>query len=181
MKIFFDCEFYEDGRTIDLMSIGMVREDGGTYYAVSADYDFAGPLADYWHLRNTIPHLPLSRARDHEPLSVWNVVRVKSDDWKSRLSIREEIDNFVGDAPEFWGYYADYDWVCLCQLFGRMTHLPPRWPKYCRDLKQLGDDAAYVFRPPPAAEHHALADALWIKNEFEAIVRSTRPLAGAKK
>jgi len=28
MKIWFDTEFYEDGRTIDLISIGLVREDG---------------------------------------------------------------------------------------------------------------------------------------------------------
>ena len=28
MKIFFDTEFIEDGKTIELLSIGLVREDG---------------------------------------------------------------------------------------------------------------------------------------------------------
>lgn len=39
MKYFFDTEFIEDGRTIDLVSIGIVCEDGREYYAVSAEAD----------------------------------------------------------------------------------------------------------------------------------------------
>ena len=34
MRIFYDTEFLEDGKTIDLISIGMVAEDGREYYAV---------------------------------------------------------------------------------------------------------------------------------------------------
>jgi 3' exoribonuclease, RNase T-like len=37
VKIFYDTEFIEDGRTIDLISIGMVAEDGREYYAVNRD------------------------------------------------------------------------------------------------------------------------------------------------
>ena len=32
MKIWFDTEFIEDGKTIDLISIGMVRQDSATLY-----------------------------------------------------------------------------------------------------------------------------------------------------
>ena len=39
MRICFDTEFIEDGRTIDLLSIGLVREDGATYYAEPAEAD----------------------------------------------------------------------------------------------------------------------------------------------
>ena len=35
VKYFFDTEFYEDGKTIDLISIGIVAEDGREFYAVS--------------------------------------------------------------------------------------------------------------------------------------------------
>ena len=31
MRIYFDTEFIEDGRTIDRLSIGMVREDGAIF------------------------------------------------------------------------------------------------------------------------------------------------------
>lgn len=38
--------------------------------------------------------------------------------------------------PKFYGYYADYDWVLFCSLFGRMIDLPKGFPMYCHDLKQ---------------------------------------------
>ena len=47
MKIFFDTEFIEDGKTIDLISIGMVREDGETYYASSPERNPQGPSSEY--------------------------------------------------------------------------------------------------------------------------------------
>ncbi len=39
MKFFLDTEFIEDGRTIDLVSIGVVAEDGREFYAVSTEFD----------------------------------------------------------------------------------------------------------------------------------------------
>ncbi|WP_405559084.1 3'-5' exoribonuclease [Streptomyces canus] len=33
----YDLEFLEDGRTIELISIGMVCDDGRQYYAVNRD------------------------------------------------------------------------------------------------------------------------------------------------
>ena len=69
--------------------------------------------------------------------------------------------------PEFWGYFADYDWVALCQLFGAMMDLPKGWPMYCRDIKQWCDDLGNPRLPPEGKdEHHALADARWAKNAY---------------
>ena len=39
MRFFYDCEFIEDGRTIDLVSIGVVDENGREFYAVSTEFD----------------------------------------------------------------------------------------------------------------------------------------------
>ena len=39
MRFFYDCEFIEDGTTIDLVSIGVVGEDGREFYAVSTGFD----------------------------------------------------------------------------------------------------------------------------------------------
>lgn len=58
-----------------------------------------------------------------------------------RLGITEI---FEGD-PEFYAYYADYDWVVFCWLFGRMIDLPKGFPKYCIDLKQVMDEKANKF------------------------------------
>jgi hypothetical protein len=148
MKIWFDTEFIEDGHTIELLSIGMVREDGKTMYLenLSADYS----LASEWVKENVIPHLDL----------------VKHG--VAREEIGPKVRDFAGDKPEFWAYYADYDWVVLCQLFGQMINLPEGWPMYCRDVKQLCDDLGNPKLPEQSStEHHALADAKWTREAHE--------------
>ena len=148
MKIWFDTEFIEDGRTIDLISIGLVRDDGTTYYAESDQWFPA--KASQWVKDNVIPHLTGRAAI--KPLDV----------------IGREIIEFAGDAPEFWAYYADYDWVALCQLFGCMIDLPEGWPMYCRDVKQLADSLGDPRLPKQTStEHHALADAKWTKHVYK--------------
>lgn len=67
-------------------------------------------------------------------------------------------------SPEIWGYYADYDWVALCQLYGRMVDLPKGMPYYCLDINQYRRQLGLKRQdlpPDPADEHHALADAKW--------------------
>jgi hypothetical protein len=41
------------------------------------------------------------------------------------------------ERPEFWAWFASYDWVALCQLFGPMIDLPKGYPFFVRDLRQL--------------------------------------------
>ena len=52
MKYFYDTEFIEDGSTIELVSIGIVAEDGREYYAVSRDFD--ATRASDWVVRNCL-------------------------------------------------------------------------------------------------------------------------------
>lgn len=148
MRFWFDTEFIEDGRTIDLMSIGIVSEDGREYYAENAECDLS--RADEWVKANVIPHLTGKR--------------------KPRHLIRSDIRVFMGEAPEVWAYYADYDWVVLCQLFGRMVDLPKGWPMFCRDLKQLAGDTPLI--PQTGIEHHALADARWTRDAWHAAMKT---------
>ena len=68
------------------------------------------------------------------------------------------------DKIEFYGYYADYDWVVFCWIFGRMINLPKGFPMYCKDLKQMMDKENIKreeIRTEPATEHSALEDARW--------------------
>lgn len=148
MKTWFDTEFIEDGKTIDLISIGMIREDGRTYYAESDQY--IPGKASQWVKDNVLVHL-----EGHSTIVPRDV-------------IAREIVEFAGEKPEFWGYYADYDWVVLCQLFGTMMDLPTGWPMYCRDIKQWCDDLGNPKLPEQGkGEHHALADARWNKLAWE--------------
>jgi hypothetical protein len=49
-------------------------------------------------------------------------------------------NNWLNGNPQFYGIYADYDWVVFCWLFGKMNDLPKGFPKYCNDLKQEMDE-----------------------------------------
>ena len=73
----------------------------------------------------------------------------------------------VDPKPELWAYYADYDWVVLCQLFGTMMDLPKGWPMFCRDLKHLSVDVGSPKHPAdPEGEHNALVDARWNRDLY---------------
>ena len=55
MKYFFDTEFSENGSTIDLISIGIVAEDGREFYAQNSECKFDNANDFVW--RNVFPHL----------------------------------------------------------------------------------------------------------------------------
>jgi hypothetical protein len=154
VKYFIDTEFIESGphKPIDLISIGIVREDRQSLYCVSAE--FRDEDASDWVKENVLPH-------------ILGVPRY------SLQSIKEEIVKFVGkDIPEFWGYYADYDWVVFAQIFGAMVNLPKGWPMYCNDLKQRAVELSNPKLPEQeSTEHNALEDAQWNLASWEFLER----------
>ena len=166
MKYFFDTEFLEDGKTIELISIGIVAEDGREYYAINEEAPWGRVVNDKWLRENVAPSLPLivTALGDGHRYDIQD-----GPAWRLKTDIRNEVVTFVGASPEFWAYYADYDWVCFCQLFGRMIDLPHGFPMYCRDIKQLCDSLGNPKLPEQlVGEHNALADAKWnaVAHEF---------------
>lgn len=156
MRYFLDTEFIERPYTIDLISIGIVSETGYQFYAESSEVDWS--QADPWLLENVKPHLELTH-----PMSRVNIA------WAIR-----EFFAHNGEPTEFWAYYADYDWVAFCWLFGRMVDLPKGWPMMCMDLKQLMKEKNILreeLPPDPVNEHHALADALWVREAWMKVDR----------
>ncbi|MGI8695915.1 MAG: polyadenylate-specific 3'-exoribonuclease AS [Mycobacteriales bacterium] len=145
MRYFYDCEFIEDGVTVDLVSIGVVAEDGREFYACSTEFDPAKAIA--WVRDNVIAQLPPPA----------------DGCWQSRERIRAELFSFLtapGRGIELWAWYAAYDHVALAQLWGAMPALPRAIPRFTHDLRQRWED---VGRPPlpeqPSGQHDALADA----------------------
>jgi len=55
----YDLEFIDDGRTIDMVSIGMVSGDGRKLYAINREMDQRKLLNHKWMRENVWPHLPL--------------------------------------------------------------------------------------------------------------------------
>jgi len=202
MKYYIDTEFLEGTQkekfpislfrketpnTIDLISIGIVAEDGREYYAISKDFN----LEEAWNrfdLKETSPakkYIGIFEEKVYwirenvlKPIMVELQVQYNKDTGKSKdgwdfktfkflinrygktnKQIAEEIKAFmllnkttkgsktfyaehnpILDRPiEFYAYYADYDWVAFCWLFGKMINLPKGFPMYCIDLKQEMD------------------------------------------
>ena len=181
MNIYYDTEFLEDGRTIDLISIGMVAEDGREYYAVNADADWAANAKHDWLCENVVPHLPLAKvgtlpdlvtkASASHPESYWFRIDPRSPLVRPRWVIANEVRDFILAAPDpqLWAWYAAYDHVALCQLWGRMIDLPKGVPMWTNDLKQEAERLGNPKLPslPGVTEHNALSDAREVKHRAE--------------
>jgi len=276
MKYFIDTEFLEGPQkekfpislfrkntppTIDLISIGIVAEDGREYYAISKDfnldeawnrYDLEEQSGDmrnifpegrkiYWLRENVLKPIWRESFKEYELTNdvysnkqanvfVENVDSGSLDHLfcfrsmksllelygKTNKQIAEEVKHFcnseyhsvkakrsicsVSDQtpfakkPEFYAYYADYDWVVFCWIFGKMMDLPNGFPMYCKDLKQMMDDKqnsriemnGHKIRanrpslniydvdlknhpgyPKQENEHSAIDDARWNKKLFD--------------
>lgn len=212
MKYFIDTEFIEGfhkplfGKKrhfIDLISIGIVAEDGREYYAISNEYKYKD--ADEWVQKNVIipMYIDVVHGDDRNRFTAANFQKfygksnkqiateimlfVWADAWNEWMGGSDEFfergkkHGWNTEPIEFYGYYADYDWVLLCSLFGRMIDLPEGFPMYCRDLKQMFDEAVFKYclqeqhlieaaekklkllpnYPKQTNEHNALADAKW--------------------
>lgn len=204
MKFYLDTEFIEAfhkplfGKRrhfIDLISIGIRCEDGRELHLISSEYNYA--KANSWVRNNVIAPLfaetvPKEQALPDSEYPGGTAYLVESNFHKyygiTNKEIAQKVLDFTnGDIfvvrqdVEFIGYYADYDWVLLCSLFGTMMDLPKGYPMYCVDLKQRLDEKvrhyAKIYKMPfdimleklkldkgyPAQEneHSAIADARW--------------------
>lgn len=180
MKYWFDTEFVEKPCTIDLISIAVVAEDSRTFYAESTEVDWA--QASPWVLDNVRPHLSFDYLDRHRTFT-------EAGETTEMAAPRNEIGaallRWANDpSPEFWAYYADYDWVALCWLHGTMMDLPQGWPMFCRDVKQLADMLGNPRLPKQeSTEHHALSDALWTRDAWHFLngLSDQRPITPASR
>jgi hypothetical protein len=207
--------FNKPYHSIQLISIGIVAEDGREIYLISNEYNPND--ADDWVKENVLlPIFNELKLTDstydvlNEKLEVINSFNKKhfsfllSKYGKSNKEIAYAINHFVkldklmpnlysqykGEKPEFYAYYADYDWVVFCSLFGRMVDLPSGFPMYCKDLKQMLDEKVFAYDdkytndndsfeskmksiknkygyPEQDNEHNALEDAKWNMKLFD--------------
>lgn len=262
MKYFIDTEFLEGVQerplmlrnklghwmigkpkpTIDLISIGIVAEDGREYYAISKDFNlkeawdrceekvnmnykpnFGGGsdghynpqfIKEYWIRENVLKPICKELAEKEEIFAygennyfIYKVCKKLIKKYgKTNKQIAEEIKEFVyipykidwiketgseicgfneflkrKQSIEFYGYYADYDWVVFCWLFGKMVDLPTGFPMYCIDLKQELDRIEKIQKekqifflplkeyekyPKQTNEHNALSDSRFVKDLY---------------
>jgi hypothetical protein len=161
MKYWLDTEFIEHPFKIDLISIGLVAEDGREFYAESSEVDWT--KASHWTLETVRPQLAGSGM--------------------PRIDIGYAIRRFVepDKHPVFWGYFPAYDWVNFCGVFGGMNDLPFAFPQLCLDVKQWAIELGDPELPHQAgARHHALADARWTKQAWT-FLAGLHPAGGERR
>jgi len=137
MKYIIDAEFIDTPTCSALISFAIVREDERFCYF---EFDYPQEELTPWLRKHVVPHL-------NDP----RLISRHTFPWKAAA----EIQDFIGfDIPQFWGYFAAYDWYWFCRLWGGFMNMPTHWPYLCREfaLMQLGVPA--VSGP----QHHALND-----------------------
>jgi hypothetical protein len=169
--IAYDTEFLENGSTIDLISIGMHREGGASYYAVNSEANWAEISKRQWLIENVVPHLPLAGKgiQETQPggrgTSRAHQFAIDTTDTcvKPRWVIANEVREFIlaVDDPQLWADHASYDHVALAQLWGTMMQLPAGIPMWTHDLRQEIERAGNPTIPSPdgLTAHNALDDA----------------------
>lgn len=153
MKYFIDTEFIESGHgnPIELLSVGIVAEDGREFYGVNSEADTS--RANDWVKANVLPYLDIKGSEFHYDTLASNILYLTRDDPK----------------PEFWGWCCGFDYVLISQLIG-FNNWPDGWPYYFRDIQQLADgwgESLDGGSALPEDGHNALADARQIKRLYE--------------
>jgi hypothetical protein len=193
VRIFYDCEFLETGRTLDLISIGMVTGDGqDTLYAVNDELLKTEPAPDSlhhrvlrhpWLMSNVVPHLPIKEAANGSgPMfAQWRpggragsfTLDPESEHILPLRLIRPKVREFITRwaEVELWAWYGAFDHVVLAWLFGPMINLPdgvPMWTNDIRTLAMLAGPGARDTAPKQESQaHHALNDAHHDRDLYE--------------
>lgn len=163
-RVYYDTEFLEDGATIELISIGLVADDGREYYAVNRDFRWQRIASRRWYapwhwdvhqqwlLDNVVPSLPKIHGdrRNHVGNGPLALLDLQHPDVKPKAQIAREVRDFLLGDPasdqlphlELWADYGAYDHVALCQLWGRMIDLPEGVPMWTHDLQQVIEAAS---------------------------------------
>ena len=195
-KVFYDCEFNEDGETIELISIGAVTEHGSEFYAINGELDLDKLSRNQWLMENVVPSLPIetesilnwignedSYVEEEALVSIYNTFV-----W-NKATIRDRFKAFlesqIGEL-ELWAWYGSYDHVSYAQLFGKMIDLPTTFPRYTNDLRQEVErirkyvDSQVMLKLPVQEQglHNALEDARhlkaryeWLKGEYQSFIK----------
>jgi hypothetical protein len=177
MRVYHDWEFLERGPGYPVvpLSVGMIREDGKTFYRIFAEAPWTIVNKHSWLKENVLPALDLGTITTNDQIIA------------STLDIREGVYRFLQDASadrklELWGWYSAYDMLCLSQLFNSLIELPRFVPKWTNDIRQEAyrlDVRIPSMRTTKEIQHNALHDAIVELRMHEWLIGYERNLDGS--
>lgn len=176
IKIFFDTEFTGLHKDTTLISIGLISEDGKTFYAELNDYDKS--QVDEWLQENVIQNLMYHK---NETLIIKQPAC-----WSKDYVIKHNKENVAKalkswlsqwDKVEIWSDCLSYDWVLFNDLFGHAFNIPSNVYYIPFDICTLftlrnidPDINREEFAGIEGSKHNALHDAKVIKACYEKLM-----------
>lgn len=174
MRLFLDSEFTGLHKDTTLVSIGLVSEEGHTFYAELSDYD--DNQIDDWLRENVIDHLIMKDRDDSYHFSDERQTFLRgnkekvADHLKTWLEKRGEL--------EIWSDCLAYDWVLFNDLFGHAFNIPSNVfyiPfDICTLFKIKGVDPDInreLYAGMTGNKHNALHDAQVIKGCYDKLMK----------
>lgn len=181
-KVFFDTEFTGLHQQTTLISIGLISEDGKTFYAEFTDYD--RDQIDDWLAENVIKNLVHKDSPEYQsPDCLGGHDESKVSFFGNIGYVRHQLEEWFKqfERVEIWSDCLAYDWVLFCQIFGGAFKVPKNIYyipfDICTLMKVKGVDPDvnreefvedYFFAAPLVAKkHNALWDAVIIQHCYE--------------
>lgn len=160
MKYFLDTEFHDHhgDELPELISLGVVAEDGREFYAENLNYDVR--KASHWLRENVIANFT-------GPGLPENILMQRFIDFTNVRSQKFTETKFIC-------WYGTYDWFLLRMLMDRHgIQRPKHWPWNFVELQFLHETFFRMFDTRQVkhrgAAHNALTDAWWNKELFEIV------------
>jgi len=125
MRVFFDTEFTGLHQNTTLISIGLVSEDGKTFYAELNDYDKS--QIDNWLQSNVIDNLLFNNYNYYQNVPESFINKVSEYHLKaSSKMVAEHLALWLSqfEKVEMWSDCLAYDWVLFNQLYGHVFNIP---------------------------------------------------------
>lgn len=183
MNIYFDTEFTGLHKDTTLISIGLISEDGKTFYAEFNDYDKS--QCDKWIHENVINNLFLDIDGVHS--DSYSDTKIKGKKSLIKFYLSMWLSQF--DGIQLVSDVCHYDMVLFIDIFGSAWDLPKNINPSCHDINQdiaewcnksekdafdlnrehfllYSDDDSEL---PIGDKHNALYDAKVIKGIYEVV------------
>lgn len=189
-KVFFDTEFTGLHKGTTLISIGLISDNGKTFYAELTDYDRT-QLND-WLMENVIKKLTLSKEKENTGFG-----NNEKECWKGNkdyVALKLFRWLFQWEKVEIWSDCLAYDWVLFNNLFGTAFDIPKNVyyiPFDICTMFKLNDIDPDINREQFAFEqelplespekHNALWDAKVIKKCYERLLARLHTQEGGKE
>lgn len=185
MRVYFDTEFSGLHKETTLISIGLVADNGQTFYAELNDFD--KEQIDDWLQENIINKLSFNNQHytipRRPPVRTDNYV-MKGNSQDVSIQLKTWLEQF--DKVEIWSDCLSYDWVLFNNLFGTAFDIPKNVYyipfDICTLFKLKGIDPD-ISREEYAAEwlkengfvdaqkHNSLWDAIVIKGCYHTLMK----------